>query len=132
MIIADDDLLQKLSDRFIDAEVAKRLDYPIFMAVSEQGGKNNSGEYEYLIDEDGNIVEDENGNPVFRQDLVNYDISKAALEAMNTNKSTDEKGEELSMAADPIAEYLVKGKPLAIAEAFVRYAKEQEFSFWKN
>lgn len=132
LIIADDDLLQKLSDRFIDAEVAKRLDYPIFMAVSEQGGKNNSGEYEYLIDEDGNIVEDENGNPVFRQDLVNYDISKAALEVMNTKKSTDEMGEELSMAADPKVEYLVKGKPLAIAEAFVRYAKEQEFSFWKN
>jgi type I restriction enzyme M protein len=131
LIIADDDLLQKLSDRFIDAEVAKRLDYPIFMAVSEQGGKNNSGEYEYLIDEDGNIVEDENGNPVFRQDLVNYDISKAALEAMNTKKSTDEKGEELSMAAEPRAEYLVKGKPLAIAEAFVRYAKEQGFNFWK-
>ncbi|WP_410005391.1 N-6 DNA methylase [Aequorivita nionensis] len=131
LIIADDDLLQKLSDRFIDAEVAKRLDYPIFMAVSEQGGKNNSGEYEYLIDEDGNIVEDENGNPVFRQDLVNYDISKAALEAMNTKKSTDEMGEELSMAAEPRAEYLVKGKPLAIAEAFVRYAKEQGFNFWK-
>lgn len=131
LIIADDDLLQKLSDRFIDAEVAKRLDYPIFMAVSEQGGKNNSGEYEYLIDEDGNIVEDENGNPVFRQDLVNYDISKAALEAMNTKKSTDEMGEELSMAAEPKAEYLVKGKPLAIAEAFVRYAKEQGFNFWK-
>jgi type I restriction enzyme M protein len=130
LIIADDDLLQKLSDRFIDAEVAKRLDYPIFMAVSEQGGKNNSGEYEYLIDEDGNIVEDENGNPVFRQDLVNYDISKAALEVMNTKKSTDEMGEELSMAAEPRAEYLVKGKPLAIAEAFVRYAKEQGFNFW--
>jgi len=131
LIIADDDLLQKLSDRFIDAEVAKRLDYPIFMAVSEQGGKNNSGEYEYLIDEDGDIVEDENGNPVFRQDLVNYDISKAALEAMNTKKSTDEMGEELSMVADPKVEYLVKGKPMAIAEAFVRYAKEQGFNFWK-
>lgn len=131
LILADDELLQKLSDRFIDAEVAKRLDYPIFMAVSEQGGKNNSGEYEYLIDEDGNIVEDENGNPVFRQDLVNYDISKAALEVMNTKKSTDEMGEELSMAAEPRAEYLVKGKPLAIAEAFVRYAKEQGFNFWK-
>lgn len=130
LILADDELLQKLSDRFIDAEVAKRLDYPIFMAVSEQGGKNNSGEYEYLIDEDGNIVEDETGNPVFKQDLVNYDITKAALEAMNANKSTDEAGEELLMAADPKVEYLVKGKPLAIAEAFVKYAKEQGFNFW--
>lgn len=130
LILADDDLLQKLSDRFIDAEVAKRLDYPIFMAVSEQGGKNNSGEYEYLIDEDGNIVEDENGNPVFKQDLVNYDISKAELEAMDANTSTDEAGQNLPMAADPPVEYKVKGKPLAVAEAFVKYAKEQGFNFW--
>ncbi len=56
LILQDDELLQKLSDRFVDAEVAKRLDYPIFMAVSEEGGKNNSGEYEYLTDEDGNII----------------------------------------------------------------------------
>ena len=132
LILADDDLLQKLSDRFIDAEVAKRLDYPIFMAVSEQGGKNNSGEYEYLIDEDGNIVEDENGNPVFRQDLVNYEITKAELEAMDANNSTDEEGQSLPMAAEPHAEYKVKGKPLAVAEAFVKYAKEQGFNFWKS
>lgn len=131
LILADDDLLQKLSDRFIDAEVAKRLDYPIFMAVSEQGGKNNSGEYEYLIDDDGNIVEDENGNPVFRQDLVNYDITKAELEAMDSDTSTDEEGQTLPMAADPPVEYMVKGKPLAVAEAFVKYAKEQGLNFWK-
>lgn len=132
LILADDELIQRLCDRYIDAEVAKSLDYSIFMAVSEQGGKNNSGEYEYLIDEDGNIVEDENGNPVFRQDLVNYNISKAALEAMNPKKTTDENGNELLMAAEPRAEYLVKGNPLAIAEAFVKFAKEQGFNFWKH
>lgn len=132
LILADDDLLQKLSDRFIDAEVAKRLDYPIFMAVSEQGGKNNSGEYEYLIDDDGNIVEDENGNPVFRQDLVNYEITKAELEAMDADTSTDEEGQTLPMAADPPIEYKVKGKHLAIAEEFVKYAKHQGFNFWKD
>lgn len=132
LILADDYLLQKLSDRFIDAEVAKRLDYPIFMAVSEQGGKNNSGEYEYLIDEDGNIVEDDNGNPVFRQDLVNYEITKAELEAMDANTSTDEEGQTLPMAADPPIEYKVKGKHLAIAEEFVKYAKHQGFNFWRD
>jgi type I restriction enzyme M protein len=130
LILADDELLQKLSDRFIDAEVAKRLDYPIFMAVSEQSGKNNSGEYEYLIDEYGNIVEDENGNPVFRQDLVNYEITKAELEAMDANTSTYEEEQSLPMAAEPKGEYKVKGKPLAVAEAFVKFAKEQGFNFW--
>lgn len=131
LILADDDLLQKLSDRFIDAEVAKQLDYPIFMAVSEQGGKNNSGEYEYLMDENGNMVEDENGNPVFKQDLVNYNITKVELENMNASTSTNEVGETLPMAAEPVESYQVKGKPLEIAEAFVKYAKEQKFNFWK-
>lgn len=130
LMLADDDLLQKLSDRFIDAEVAKRLDYPIFMAVSEQGGKNNSGEYEYLIDEDGNIVEDESGNPAFKQDLVNYDITKEALEAMEA-PAPDSVPEPLLMAAEPPrVPYQVTSKPLAIAEAFVKYAKEQGFNFW--
>ena len=110
LIVVDDDLLQKLSDRFIDAEVAKRLDYPIFMAVSEHGGKNNSGEYEYLIDEDGNIVEDEIGNPVFKQDLVNYEITRERLDNITT---LDE-------------------SKLAIAEAFIKFSKEQNFTFWNS
>ncbi|HPD66192.1 MAG TPA: N-6 DNA methylase [Bacteroidia bacterium] len=130
LILQDDDLLQKLSDRFVDAEVAKQLDYPIFMAVSEEGGKNNSGEYEYLTDENGNILEDENGNPMIKQDLVNYNITKEELEAMDEQVSTGENGEALPMAAEPTVEYKVKGKPLAIAEAFVKFAKEQGFKFW--
>lgn len=129
LILQDDELLQKLADRFVDAEVAKRLDYPIFMAVSEEGGKNNSGEYEYLTDEDGNILEDENGNPLIKQDLVNYNITKEELEAMNTGARTTE--ENLSIAAEPTDEYKVKGKELAIAEAFVKFAKEQGLNFWR-
>jgi len=132
LVFSDDDLLQKLSDRFIDAEVAKRLDYPIFMAVSEQGGKNNSGEYEYLIDEDGNIVEDDNGNPVFNQDLVNYDIPKAALEEFKVTSKSWIQEEDLSIAAEPVVEYVIQGKSTGIAEAFVKFAKEQELNFWKD
>jgi len=40
--------------------------------------------------------------------------------------------EEVPLAADPEVEYVIQGKPLAIAEAFVKYAKEQGFNFWKN
>lgn len=130
LILNDDDLLQRLSDRFIAAEVAKRLDYSIFMAVSEYGGKNSSGEYEYLLDEDGNIMEDENGNPVFNQDLVNYNISKAALEALTVTPSPQVQEDEVPLAADPEVEYVIQGKSLAIAEAFVKHAKEQNFDFW--
>ena len=39
LVLADADLIGTLKERWIAAEVAKRLDYPIFMAVSERGGK---------------------------------------------------------------------------------------------
>jgi type I restriction enzyme M protein len=122
LILEDEELLQKLSERFIDAEVAKRLDYSIFMAVSEQGGKNNSGEYEYKIDAFGNLFEDDNGNPVYNQDLVNYSITKEML----IGKSEIE--QEYRMAADQPIFNIQPG----IAEAFVKFAKDQEFNFWKE
>ena len=48
LMLADEELIGTLKERWIAAEVAKQLDYPIFMAVSERGGKNNSGDYEYV------------------------------------------------------------------------------------
>lgn len=63
-------------------------DYPIFMAVSTQTGKNNSGEYIYKKDANGNYIENEEGRRIIDHDL-------------------DE-----------------------IAEAFVKFAKEQKFGFW--
>ena len=120
IILSDEDLLQRLSDRYIDAEVARRLDYSIFMAVSERGGKNNSGEYEFLTDE-GNLIQDLNGNPVYNQDLVNYSITKASLLGMSEDNAE----------YDAAAEYKDYSITPGIAEAFVAYAKEQEFNFWK-
>jgi len=55
LLLADDELIGILKERWIAAEVAKRLDYPIFMAVSERGGKDNSGDYEYVVDEHGSL-----------------------------------------------------------------------------
>ena len=37
--------------------------YPIYMAASQRSGKNNSGEYVYKHDAQGNVV-DENGTPI--------------------------------------------------------------------
>lgn len=111
ILVNSQDSINKLRNRFIDAEVAKQLDYPIFMAVSERGGKNNSGDYEYLIDDDGNLVEDAFGNPEINQDLVNHKISRNDL-LTNTDEITEEE--------------------CNIAEAFVKFAKEQEFDFWVN
>jgi type I restriction enzyme M protein len=114
MILEDPDLTGTLKERWIAAEAAKRLDYPIFMAVSERGGKNNSGDYEYQVDEDGHLVEFPDGHPqegqlVVNQDLVNYDLTAVDL--------TD---------AGNISE-----NQLGVAEAFVRFAQAQGFDFWE-
>lgn len=45
-------------------------DYPIFFATSKVSFKDNSGEYVFLIDNEGNIVLDENKNPVYQSDLT--------------------------------------------------------------
>lgn len=114
LILEDNDLIGTLKERWIAAEVAKRLDYPIFMAVSERGGKNNSGDYEYLLDEDGSLVEFPDGHAqegqlVVNQDLVNYDLRPDDL--ADASKIPDDK--------------------LCIAEAFVHFAQEQRLDFWR-
>jgi type I restriction enzyme M protein len=113
LVLADADLIGTLKERWIAAEVAKRLDYPIFMAVSERGGKDNSGDYESILNEDGSLdffdlKHPQGGQPKINQDLVNYDLT-----------------------ADDLADaYGLPDEQLCIAEAFVRFAQEQRFDFW--
>jgi len=114
LILEDPDLIGTLKERWIVSEAAKRLDYPIFMAVSERGGKNNSGDYEYRVDKDGHLVEFPDGHPqegqlVVDQDLVNYDLTAEYL--ADAAKIPEEK--------------------LCVAEAFVRFAQKQGFNFWE-
>ena len=115
LMLADEELIGTLKERWIAAEVAKQLDYPIFMAVSERGGKNNSGDYEYMLDEDGSLVEFSDDHPQEGQLVVNQDLVNFALRAndlADAGKIPDDK--------------------LCVAEAFVRFSQEQNFSFWKN
>lgn len=46
-------------------------DYPIFFAVSERGGKDNSGDYVYLKNEDGTKKVDKHGHYIIDHDLHN-------------------------------------------------------------
>lgn len=115
LILADPDLIGALKEHWISAEVAKKLDYPIFMAVSERGGKDNSGDYKHLVDESGSLVEFPDGHPqegqlVVDQDLVNYDFRPEDL-ATTCALSQEE---------------------LCVAEAFVRFAQERKFDFWEE
>ena len=44
-------------------------DCPIFMAVSKKSGKDNSGEYVYRKDKDGNLMFDSQGKKILEHDL---------------------------------------------------------------
>ena len=110
LLLADDDMMATLKERWIDGEVSKKLDYPIFMAVSENGGKNNSGDYEYLLDEDGNTIEFDDGQPVINQDLVNFNLHLDDLKDIGSIAEED----------------------LCVAEAFVKFAQKHKFDFWRE
>lgn len=48
-------------------------DYPIFFAVSEKSGKDNSGEYVYAKDEKGRLKLDKHGHYIVDHDLHNHE-----------------------------------------------------------
>ena len=48
-------------------------DYPIFFAVSEHSGKDNSGKYVYVKDERGEERIDKNGHHILFHDLHSHD-----------------------------------------------------------
>jgi type I restriction enzyme M protein len=48
-------------------------DYPIFFAVSEKSGKDNSGDYVYIKDDKGQSKLDKNGHLIINHDLHNHD-----------------------------------------------------------
>ena len=101
LILDDEDAIITLKDRYVDAEVAKRLDYTIFMAVSERGGKDNSGRYIVLGEQEEGIYK-------IDQDLVNYELSMDELKKID---SLDESN-------------------FCIAEAFVKFANKNKLNFW--
>lgn len=73
--------------KYKDGEEVK--DYPIFFATSKLTFKDNSGEYIFLKDKNGNVVLDEKKNPVYQTDL--FMISEAFEEwAKKRVKSGDD------------------------------------------
>ena len=76
----------------------KREDYPIFFAVSEKSGKDNSGNYIFVKDEDKQLKLDTHLHPIIEHDLHNHN------------------GE----------------LPDGVAEAFIKWAKSENLSFWRE
>ncbi|MDE0555773.1 MAG: N-6 DNA methylase [Candidatus Poribacteria bacterium] len=67
--------LQKWNDDPDQGPICSREnvdDYPIFFAVSEKGGKDNSGDYMYLQNRNGQYQLDENGHLIVDHDLHNH------------------------------------------------------------
>ena len=58
--------------KWADELCPKVDDYPIFFAVSEKGGKDNSGDYVYLKNEDGKDKLDRNGHLIVNHDLHSH------------------------------------------------------------
>ena len=57
-----------------DEKLCPRVDdYPIFFAVSEKAGKDNSGDYVCFIDANGQVKQDRYGHLIVDHDLHNHD-----------------------------------------------------------
>ena len=81
-------------------------DYPIFFAVSEKGGKDNSGDYVYLKNEIGQDKLDKNGYQIVDHDLHNHDgelpdgIAEAFIEWAKDEGLSFWKNEECNLETD--------------------------------
>lgn len=65
--------IQKWNDDPEQGELCPKVDdYPIFFAVSEQGGKDNSGRYIYVKTDDGTDKLDKNQHLIVKHDLHNH------------------------------------------------------------
>lgn len=62
-------LLARYRESWLAEKAAADLDYPIFFAVSEKGGKDNSGEPVYKKDKNGELMLDEHGHLIVDHDL---------------------------------------------------------------
>lgn len=62
--------LQKWNEEELDKSGSPKVaDYPIFFATQKQSFKNNSGDYIFEKDKEGQIVKDTDGNPKYLSDL---------------------------------------------------------------
>ena len=66
--------LQKWNDDPAQGPLCPKVDdYPIFMAVSEKGGKDNSGDYQFATDGHGQPKMDRHGHLIVDHDLHSHD-----------------------------------------------------------
>ena len=103
-------------------------DYPIFFAVSEQGGKDTSGEYVYMTDDKGRRLYDLYSHPMVDHDLFNlraYLVDQ--LEQRLAVAKTDAQKHAVRDALDAKLPFVLD-RP-GIADAFREWGRKQSFGF---
>jgi len=122
--------LQKWND---DAQAGPRCprvdDYPIFFATSEVGGKDNSGDYVYLKDADGDDLRDLYDHQIVDQDL--FDVRAVLEQQMGKLRERDKANPALVTLHEERYKQILERLPLrpTVAEAFAEFAARQGFSF---
>lgn len=103
-------------------------DYPIFLATSQQGGKDTSGEYVYLTDDKGRRLYDLHAHPMVDHDLFNLRAYLAdQLEQRLTVAKTNAQKQGVRNAYDAKLPF-VPDRP-GIADAFREWGRKQGFAF---
>ncbi len=103
-------------------------DYPIFFAVSQNGGKDNSGEYVFLADDKGRRLYDLHGHPMVDHDLFNLRryLTNQRDQRLSTAYSVKDK-EAIETAYQERLPF-VPDRP-GIADAFQDWGRKQGFAF---
>jgi len=65
----NEELLARYRESWLSEKAAEELDYPIFFAVSEKAGKDNSGDPIYRKDENGELALDHHGHLIVDHDM---------------------------------------------------------------
>lgn len=107
-------------------------DYPIFFAVSQHPGKDNSGEYHYLKGPDGRPLLDLFGHKIVDQDL--FDVRHVLETQLNRLKERDMEKTKKCDEHQKLYEKLLSEIPerTTVAESFIEFAKEQKLAFWQD
>ncbi len=123
--------IQKWND---DPEASPNLrcpkveDYPVFFATSQRGGKDNSGEYVYLKDDENRRLYDLHPHPMVDHDLYNLrGYLTDQLEQQLALASTEEQKQAARAAYDARLSFVPDR--LGIADAFREWGRRQGFAF---
>ncbi|NWJ46048.1 MAG: N-6 DNA methylase [Chloroflexi bacterium] len=104
-------------------------DYPIFFAVSQHPGKDNSGEYIYLKDKTGQPLLDLYNHKIIDQDLfdIHYVLKQQLANLLKRDKTNPKRLEDHKKRCEELLNY-IPIRP-TIAEAFIEFAKANNFQF---